>query len=156
MASLNHCQFIGNLGKDPELTYLPSGDAVANFSIACTEKWKDKATGEAKEATEWIRLVAFGKRAELAGQYLKKGSPVYVQCRVRTRKWQDQAGNDRYSTEFVVDQMQFLGGRADGGGEARAQQQSDAYRRESGGSAAANPPSAPTRSFDDMEDDIPF
>lgn len=158
MASLNHCQFIGNLGKDPELTYLPSGDAVANFSIACTEKWKDKSTGETKEQTEWVRLVCFAKKAELAGEYLKKGSPVYVQCRMRTRKWQDKEGVDRYSTEFVVDQMQFLGGKSSGDGSERAQQQAQAYQREASGSVAARPAGggAGNDGFADLDDDIPF
>jgi len=127
VASLNECSFIGNLGKEPEVKYLPSGDAVANFSIACTEKWKDKNTGEVKEATEWIRAVAFGRKAEIAGEYLKKGSPVYLTCRVRTRKYQKD-GQDHYATEFVVDKLILLGGRSSSeGGSGKEAAQSYAY-----------------------------
>lgn len=153
MASLNKCQFIGNLGRDPEVNYLPSGDAVANFSIACTEKWKDKNTGETKEATEWVRCVAFGRKGEIAGQYLKKGSPCYVEGRMKTREY-EKDGIKRYSTEILVDNLILLGGKSGGDSGDRAQQQADAYQRSSG-SAPAQPASNPG-SFADMEDDVPF
>lgn len=113
MASVNKVILVGNLGKDPETKYLPSGDAVTNFSIATTESWKDKATGEKKEATEWHRISTFGKLAEICGEYLKKGSAVYIEGSIKTRKWQDKEGNDRYSTEIKADRMQMLGGKQD-------------------------------------------
>src|SRR3972149_5791681 len=103
MASLNRCTFIGNLGADPETRYMPSGEAVTNIRIACSEKWKDKASGEMKEHTEWVRISFFGRLAEVAGEYLKKGSQVYVEGQMRTRKWQDKEGQDRYSTEIRAD-----------------------------------------------------
>lgn len=105
--SLNHCNFIGNLGRDPELRFTPSGDAICNFSIACGWKTKDK------EGTEWIRCTAFGKLAEICGQYLKKGSQVYIAGRMTTRKWKNKEGVDQYSTEINVDQMQMLGGKSE-------------------------------------------
>ena len=108
---LNQCNFIGRLGDDPDVHYLPTGSAVVNFSIAVGSKWKDKNSGETKESTEWVRLVAFGKTAEIVGEYLRKGSQVFVTSSCRTRKWQDQNGADRYTTEFVVDNMQMLGSR---------------------------------------------
>ena len=112
MASVNKWIGIGNLGKDPDMRYTASGDAICNFSIACSESWKDKATGEKKEQTEWVRISFFGKLAEICGQYLKKGSQVYIEGSLRTRKWQDkQSGADRYSTEIVARDMQMLGGR---------------------------------------------
>src|SRR3954466_7800978 len=119
MASVNKVILVGNLGADPETKYLPSGDAVANIRLATTDRWKDKASGEMKEATEWHRIAFFGRLAEIAGEYLKKGSQVYVEGRIRTRKWQDKEGQDRYSTEIVADSMQMLGSRA-GSGEPRA------------------------------------
>lgn len=109
MASLNQCSFIGNVGKDPEMKFLPNGDAVANFSLAVTEKWKKD--GEAQERTEWVRCVAFRKLGEIVGEYVKKGAPLYVQGKMSTRKWTDKDGNDRYSTEIIVDQLQMLGRR---------------------------------------------
>src|SRR6476661_648217 len=115
MASVNKVILIGNLGADPETRYLPSGDAVTNIRIATTDSWKDKS-GEKQEHTEWHRVAFFGKTAEIAGEYLKKGSPVYIEGRIRTRKWQDKEGQDRYSTEIVADRMQLLGGRGGGGG----------------------------------------
>src|SRR5258708_39512825 len=115
MASVNKVILIGNLGADPETRYLPSGDAVANIRIATTEVWKDKG-GEKQEHTEWHRIAFFGKLAEMAGEYLKKGSPVYIEGRIRTRKWQDKEGQDKYSTEIVADRMQMLGGRGGGSG----------------------------------------
>lgn len=142
MASLNECNFIGHLGRDPEVKYLPSGDAVANFSIACTEKWKDKDSGEQKEATEWVRCVTFGRKAEIAGEYLAKGSQVFVSCRVRTRKY-EKDGQERYSTEFVVDRLILLG--KGGGGSGKEEAQAEAYADKPGGGG-----------FSDMADDIPF
>src|SRR3989339_642425 len=108
MASVNKVIIVGNLGRDPETRYLPSGEAVTNISIATTDTWKDKATGEKKEATEWHRVAFFGRLAEIAGEYLKKGSQVYVEGSLRTRKWQDKNGNDRYTTEVIANEMQML------------------------------------------------
>jgi single-strand DNA-binding protein len=116
MASVNKVILVGNLGADPETRYLPSGDAVTNIRLATTDRFKDKASGDMKELTEWHRVAFFGRLAEVAGEYLKKGSSVYVEGRIRTRKWTDQAGQERYSTEIVGEQMQMLGGRGAGGG----------------------------------------
>lgn len=127
--SLNHCHFIGNLGRDPELRYAPSGDAICNFSIACGWKTKDK------EGTEWIRITAFGKLAEIAGQYLKKGSQVYISGRMTTRKWKNKEGVEQFSTEINADQMQMLGAKTE---------------------SAAPPVSKQTASIDDMDSDLPF
>ncbi|MBK7325270.1 MAG: single-stranded DNA-binding protein [Propionivibrio sp.] len=157
MASVNKVILVGNLGADPETRYMPNGDAVANIRLATTESWKDKATGEKKEITEWHRVVFFRKLAEIVGQYLKKGSAVYIEGRIRTRKWQDKEGQERYTTEIEANEMQMLGGRqstaSSSGGEA-----------EFGGSmpsagASGSPRAAPakkTPSFEDMDDDIPF
>lgn len=154
MASANKLIIVGNLGADPEVRYLPSGDAVANIRVATTESWKDKASGEKKEHTEWHRCNLFGRLAEIAGQYLKKGSAVYVEGRIRTRKWQDQAGVDKYSVEVVVESLKMLGSRQDGGG----QQQPEREQR-----SGESRHSAPSRStapagggFDEMDDDIPW
>jgi len=111
MASINKVILIGNLGKDPETRYAPSGEAICNITLATTDTWRDKASGEKKEATEWHRVVFFGKIAEIAGQYLRKGSAVYVEGSIRTRKWQDKDGQDRYTTEIRADEMKMLGGR---------------------------------------------
>ena len=151
MASVNKVILVGNLGADPETKYLPSGDAITNIRVATTDRWKDKASGEMKEATEWHRIAFFGRLAEIAGEYLKKGSQVYVEGRIRTRKWQDKEGQDRYSTEIVADTMQMLGSRG-GSGEPRGEATS---------ARAAEPKPAPAAKkpagkFDDMEDDIPF
>ena len=150
MASVNKVILIGNLGADPETRYLPSGDAVTNIRIATTEAWKDKG-GEKQEHTEWHRIAFFGKQAEIAGEYLKKGSPVYVEGRIRTRKWQDKDGQDRYSTEIVADRMQLLGTRG-GGAETMAREPATAT---AGGAAK---PAAPRRDdpFKGVDDDIPF
>lgn len=163
MASVNKVILIGNLGNDPDMRYLPSGDAVANLSIATTDKYKDK-NGETQEATEWHRVSFFGKTAEICGQYLKKGSSVYVEGSIRTRKWQDKEGQDRYTTEIRGDRMQMLGGR---GGMSGGTADMDSAPRQDSGSAprqSSRPAqSAPARSaapaggsFDDLEDDIPF
>jgi single-strand DNA-binding protein len=149
MASVNKVILIGNLGQDPETRYLPSGDAVTNISIATSETWKDK-NGEKQEHTEWHRVAFFGKQAEIAGEYLKKGSPVYIEGRIRTRKWQDKEGQDRYSTEIVADRMQLLGGRG-GGAESMTREPAPA-------AAESSAKAAPKKSgaFDGMDDDIPF
>lgn len=139
MASVNKVILVGNLGKDPETRYLSSGEAVANFSVATTEGWKDKQSGEKKELTEWHRISAFGKLAEICGEYLKKGSAVYIEGRIRTRKWQDKDGQDRYSTEILADRMQMLGGKPQSD-----EPQGSPEPKKGGGS------------FDDMDDDIPF
>lgn len=153
MASVNKVILIGNLGADPETRYLPSGDAVTNIRIATTEKWRDKG-GEQQEHTEWHRIAFFGKLAEIAGEYLKKGSPVYVEGRIRTRKWQDkESGQDRYSTEIVADRMQLLGGRG-GGAEPMAREREPASAPAGGN----NKPQQQKKggAFDTMDDDIPF
>jgi single-strand DNA-binding protein len=149
MASVNKVILVGNLGADPETRYQPSGDAITNVRVATTDRWKDKASGEMKEATEWHRVAFFGRLAEVAGEYLKKGSQVYIEGRIRTRKYQDKEGVERYSTEIIGDRMQMLGSRA-GAGEARSSE-SPAEPKASG--AAAKKPAG---KFDDMEDDIPF
>ncbi|KVD88880.1 single-stranded DNA-binding protein [Burkholderia sp. ABCPW 14] len=181
MASVNKVILVGNLGADPEVRYLPSGDAVANIRLATTDRYKDKASGEFKEMTEWHRVAFFGRLAEIVSEYLKKGSSVYIEGRIRTRKWQSQDGQDRYSTEIVADQMQMLGGRGGSGGGGGGDDASygggygggrgDAERggnnggggRAAGGAAArsggggASRPSAPAGGgFDEMDDDIPF
>lgn len=114
MASVNKVILVGNLGKDPDCRYLPNGDQVTTITLATTDTWKDKASGEKKEATEWHRVVFWRKLAEIAGQYLKKGSSVYIEGALKTRKWQDKDGQDRYTTEIVADQMQMLGRKSDG------------------------------------------
>jgi single-strand DNA-binding protein len=154
MASVNKVILIGNLGADPETRYLPSGDAVANIRIATTEVWKDKG-GEKQEHTEWHRIAFFGKLAEIAGEYLKKGSPVYVEGRIRTRKWQDKEGQEKYSTEIVADRMQLLGSRG-GGSEAMAREPKAAAVESGGGNGKPAAKKSGGASFDDMDDDIPF
>ncbi len=154
MASVNKVILIGNLGADPETRYLPSGDAVTNIRVATTEKWRDKG-GEQQEHTEWHRIAFFGKLAEIAGEYLKKGSPVYVEGRIRTRKWQDKEGQDRYSTEIVADRMQLLGARGGGMGES-ATRESAAREPATAGAGGAKPQPKKTGGFDQMDDDIPF
>ncbi|QQC62604.1 single-stranded DNA-binding protein [Paraburkholderia ginsengisoli] len=178
MASVNKVILVGNLGADPEVRYLPSGDAVANIRLATTDRYKDKASGEMKEATEWHRVSFFGRLAEIVSEYLKKGSSVYLEGRIRTRKWQAQDGTDRYSTEIVAEQMQMLGGRGgssmgggdEGGGYSRgepSERSGGGGRAMSGGGASrggsgsggggSSRPSAPAGGgFDEMDDDIPF
>ena len=157
---INKAIIVGNLGADPEVRYLPSGEAVANIRVATTEKWKDKASGEMKEATEWHRISFFGRTAEVVGEYLKKGSQVYVEGSIRTRKWQDKDGQDRYSTEIRGDLMKMLGGRqgmGDGGG--RGGDRGDPGESRGGPPPEGRPAPAgakkPAGKFDDMEDDIP-
>jgi len=157
MASINKVILVGNLGRDPETRYLPEGAAITNVSVATTDTWKDKASGEKKEATEWHRVVFFGRLAEIAGEYLKKGSQVYIEGRIRTRKWQDKEGVDRYSTEIVADTMQMLGSRS-GMGNGGGRGESPEARGEARAAPATDATAAkkPTGKFDDMEDDIPF
>ncbi|TCV83778.1 single-stranded DNA-binding protein [Sulfurirhabdus autotrophica] len=164
MASVNKVILVGNLGKDPEVRYMPSGEAIANITVATTDSWKDKS-GEKQERTEWHRVAFFGKLAEIAGEYLKKGSQVYVEGRLQTRKWQDKEGQDRYTTEIVADRMQMLGSRS-GGGAGMGSMDRDAGESfegtsapRNGGSTAKSSAKAPAKSsggFDDFEDDIPF
>lgn len=153
MASVNKVILVGNLGKDPETRYMPNGDQVTNITVATSESWKDKSSGEQKEATEWHRVVFFRRLAEIAGQYLKKGSQVYIEGRLRTRKWQGQDGQDRYTTEIHADEMKMLGKREGMGG-------GDAPSRDSGGGRPAPAKSQPANNnggnFNDFEDDIPF
>ncbi|MBR7890883.1 single-stranded DNA-binding protein [Burkholderia multivorans] len=179
MASVNKVILVGNLGADPEVRYLPSGDAVANIRLATTDRYKDKASGDFKEMTEWHRVAFFGRLAEIVSEYLKKGSSVYIEGRIRTRKWQGQDGQDRYSTEIVADQMQMLGGRGGagggdeggygggygGGGGSRGGEQAERGSRAGGASRGGaggagggqSRPSAPAGGgFDEMDDDIPF
>lgn len=181
MASVNKVILVGNLGADPETRYMPSGDAVTNLRLATTDRYKDKQSGEMKEATEWHRVAMFGKLAEIAAQYLRKGSSVYIEGRIRTRKWQDQSGQDKYSTEIVADQMQMLGSRQGGGGGGGDEGGYGAgggggggYNREASGGggygggrgaqggggqqggAARRPQQPASNGFEDMDDDIPF
>jgi single-strand DNA-binding protein len=175
MASVNKVILVGNLGRDPEVRYSPEGSAICNLSLATTSQWKDKASGEKREETEWHRVVMYNRLAEIAGEYLKKGRSVYIEGRLKTRKWQDKdTGADRYSTEIVADQMQMLGGR-EGGGEggysggggggyedapqqqrpARQQQQRPAPQRPAGQPAGGGG-SGGAANLTDMDDDIPF
>jgi len=154
MASVNKVILIGNLGRDPEVRYMPSGDAVANITIATTETWKDKA-GEKQEQTEWHRVAMFGKTAEIAGEYLKKGSQVYIEGKLQTRKWTDKEGQERYTTEIRADRMQMLGSRS-GGSERMAPPDDDAAPRSSAAPAKKAAGAGKAGGFDDIEDDIPF
>ena len=167
MASINKVILIGNLGRDPEVRYTPSGSAICNAAIATSRNWKDKNSGEKVEETEWHRVVFYDRLAEIAGEYLKKGRSVYVEGRLKTRKWQDKEGKDQYTTEVIADNMQMLGGREgmgsgsaaggddEGGGyQERPQRSAPAARP-----APAGRPAAPQKSstgFDSMDDDIPF
>lgn len=154
MASVNKVILVGNLGRDPETRYNPEGGAITNISVATTDTWKDKASGEKQERTEWHRVVFFSRLAEIAGEYLKKGSQVYIEGSLRTRKWTDKEGQERYTTEIVADRMQMLGSRQ-GAGEAGGRDKSGAAKEpavEGEGKAAKKP----AGKFDDMDDDIPF
>lgn len=168
MASINKVILIGNLGRDPEVRYTPNGAAICNVTIATSRNWKDKNSGERMEETEWHRVVFYDRLAEIAGEYLKKGRPVYVEGRLKTRKWQDKDGVEKYTTEIIADQMQMLGGR-DGGGDESGGGGGGGYSRssEGGGGGGSRPAArapaaskpAPQKSstgFDDMDDDIPF
>ena len=156
MASVNKVILIGNLGKDPETRYLPSGEALTSFSIATSETCKYKTSGEKKEATEWHRISAFGKLAEICGEYLRKGSQVYIEGSLRTRKWQDKEGQDRYTTEVRADQMRMLGSRGGGEGGGGGGGMREPAAAPSGGSSSKAPAKKSGGSFDDMDDDIPF
>jgi len=160
---INKVIIVGNLGQDPETRYMPSGSAVTNFTVATNESWKDKQTGEQKDRTEWHRVAMFNRLAEIAAEYLRKGSQVYIEGKLRTRKWQGQDGQDRYTTEIIADEMQMLGGRGggaggggsfgggggqQGGGQQGGGQQSSG--QQGGGSAPPQP------GPDDFDDDIPF
>ena len=149
MASVNKVILVGNLGADPESRFAPSGDAICNIRLATTETWKDKQTGERKEATEWHRVSFYGKLAEIAGQYLRKGSQVYIEGSLRTRKWQDKDGQDRYSTEIRADEMKMLGGKPEG---QHAPQQPQPRQQPQQRPAPQNAGGG----FGDMDDDIPF
>lgn len=174
MASVNKVILVGNLGRDPEVRYSPDGAAICNLSVATTSQWKDRASGERKEETEWHRVTMYNRLAEIAAEYLKKGRPVYIEGRLRTRKWQDKdTGADRFSTEIIADQMQMLGGRDGGGGEGGGSFDGGGYGGDSAPAPrqarpAAAPRPAPTQqrpapaqsgggvNLSDMDDDIPF
>lgn len=158
MASVNKVILIGNLGRDPETRYSAEGAAITNIRIATTDSWKDKTTGEKKEQTEWHTVVFFGRLAEIAGEYLRKGRPVYVEGRLRTRKWQDKEGQDRYTTEVVAENMQLLGSRdGAGGGAPTAGDFDDAPAAPAPARAGgARPAGKGSANIADMDDDIPF
>ena len=176
MASVNKVIIVGNLGNDPEVKFMPSGGAVTNISIATTDTWTDKSSGQKQERTEWHRVVFFNRQAEVIGEYMRKGSQIYVEGRLQTRKWQDQGGQDRWSTEIVAQNFQFLGGRQGAGGEGGSYGGGQGSAPAGGGSQGSNQggqpnapqqnaPQAPQSSgspqqapgnFDDFEDDIPF
>ena len=143
---VNKVILVGNLGKDPEVRYMPNGNAVANITLATSESWKDKTTGEQQDKTEWHRVVMFRRLGEIAGEYLKKGSQVYIEGKLQTRKWQDNSGNDRYTTEIVANEMQMLGSR---GGSAN-------FSGDSAAAPAAAASSAAPAPAGDFDDDIPF
>jgi single-strand DNA-binding protein len=152
MASVNKVILVGNLGRDPETRYTTSGDAVTNIRLATTDTWKDKS-GEKQERTEWHNIVFYGRQAEIAGEYLKKGRQIYVEGRLQTRKWQDKEGQDRYTTEIIADRMQMLGSREGGGSAAAA----EATERVSGAEPrGGGKPQPAKKSVDDLDDDIPF
>ncbi len=159
MASVNKVILVGNLGKDPETRYTTGGDAVTNIRIATTDTWKDKA-GEKQEKTEWHSIVFFGRQAEIAAEYLKKGRQIYVEGRLQTRKWQDKEGQDRYTTEIVADRMQMLGSREGGGAMPASDEPPD--RERASGAGATSPKNASRggapakKNVDDLDDDIPF
>jgi single-strand DNA-binding protein len=177
MASVNKVILVGNLGRDPEVRYAPSGDAITNITVATTDQWKDKS-GEKQERTEWHRVVFFGRQAEIAGEYLKKGSQVYIEGSLRTRKWTDQGGQERYTTEIIADRMQMLGARsggasmdapaapAGGGRQQQARRDTSDYmsRQENGDTDSARRrdnlnqqrKAPPPADFEDFSDDIPF
>ncbi len=155
---INKVILVGNLGQDPETRYMPSGGAVTNISVATSESWKDKQTGEQKDRTEWHRVAMFNRLAEVAAEYLRKGSQVYIEGKIRTRKWQDKDGNDRYTTEIIADEMQMLGGRGgagggsfEGGGSSRGSSGGSQGGQSNQGGNERSPPPA-----DDFDDDIPF
>ena len=158
MASVNKVIIVGNLGRDPETRYMPNGEAVTNIAVATTEKWTDKASGDKKEITEWHRIVMYRKLAEIAGQYLRKGSQIYIEGRLQTRKWTDKDGVERYTTEIIADTMQMLGSRQGAGGSAPMDDDygSSAPAPRQSAPAARPAASKPAPNFSDMDDDIPF
>jgi single-strand DNA-binding protein len=169
MASVNKVIIVGNLGKDPEVRYMPSGSAICNVTVATTRQWKNKDSGEKMEETDWHRIVFFDRLAEIAGEYLKKGRSVYVEGRLRTRKWTDKEGKDQYTTEIVATEMQMLGSREGGGGGAGSGSEDDGSQGERGAppqrsapasrpaaQAATRPAAKSSTGFDNMDDDIPF
>ena len=157
---INKVILIGNVGGDPEVRYMPNGNAVTTLSLATSESWKDKQTGEKQERTEWHNIVIYRKLAEIAGEYLKKGRPVYIEGRLQTRKWQTKEGQDRYTTEIIADQMQMLGGREGGGGSSSydASDEDQSRPQQTSRPAQAAPAQQPASGgdFDAFEDDIPF
>lgn len=161
---VNKVTIVGNLGQDPETKYMPSGGAVTNISVATSESWKDKNTGQQQERTEWHRIVFFNRLAEIAGEYLKKGSQVYIEGSLRTRKWQDQSGQDRYTTEIVANEMQMLGGRQGMGGDPGYDQSYAPQNQAPQQSAPTQQPQQkpqqaapqPAQGMDSFDDDIPF
>lgn len=159
MKGVNKVIIVGNLGKDPDVKYMPSGGAVANLTIATSETWKDKNSGEPQEKTEWHRVVMFGRLGEIAGEYLRKGSKIYIEGKLQTRKWQDNNGQDRYTTEIVASEMQMLDSRGAGGGQDQsyggAQQQPRGQQQSRPRGQPQQQP-APAGDFGDFDDDIPF
>lgn len=165
---VNKAILVGNLGRDPEVRYTPSGSAVANVTIATSESWKDKQTGEMQEKTEWHRVVFFNRLAEVVAEYVKKGQQIYVEGRIQTRKWQDQSGQDRYTTEIVANEMQMLGGRSGGGGGDFNQGMDQSQPAQNfggspapaasggGGQQGKAVPAQGNGAYDDFDDDIPF
>ena len=153
MASVNKVILVGNLGKDPEVRYTTNGEAVASVTLATTDKWKDKQ-GQAQEKTEWHNLSFFGRQAEIAGEYLRKGSPIYVEGRISTDKWQDKEGKDRYTTKIIVQQMQMLGSKSGGGNFEVVEKPTTSTKTEL--PTTSNPPRTKETRLDDFDDDIPF
>jgi len=161
---INKVILIGNLGADPEVRYTPAGSAVANLRLATSDSWRDKQTGEMQDRTEWHRVICFNRLGEIAGEYLRKGSKVYIEGRIQTRKWQDNTGNDRYTTEIVASEMQMLDSRGGENFSAAGQQAPSSFDTGPNMNAPAQPqqppkqaaPAAATNSFDDFDDDIPF
>lgn len=158
MASVNKVIIVGNLGRDPEVRYSPDGTAICNVSLATTSQWKDKNTGEKREETEWHRVVFYNRLAEIAGEFLRKGRSVYIEGRLKTRKWTDKNDVDRYTTEIIADQMQMLGGREGGsqGGAGATAEQYQATREGRAAPPAGNPANAGVAGIANLEDDVPF
>ena len=163
MASVNKVIIVGNLGKDPEVRYMPSGSAICNITVATSRQWKDKTSGERQEETEWHRIALFDRLAEIAGEYLKKGKSVYIEGRLKTRKYTDKDGVEKYATDIVATEMQLLGGREGGGGMGGGEDLGGGERTPAPRSAppartapAAKPAAKSSTGFDDMDDDIPF
>lgn len=158
MASVNKVIIVGNLGRDPEVRYSPDGAAICNVSLATTSQWKDKNTGEKREETEWHRVVFYNRLAEIAGEFLRKGRSVYIEGRLKTRKWTDKHDIERYTTEIIADQMQMLGGREGGsqGGAGATAEQYHATREGRAAPPASNPANAGVAGVADLDDDVPF